>query len=32
VLSRGLLYVSQNSREVGRGADTRLLCLDMRAD
>ena len=31
VLSRGLLYVSQNSREVGRGTDTRLLCYDMRA-
>ena len=31
VLSRGLLYVVQNSREVGRGAGPRLLCYDMRA-
>jgi len=31
VLSHGLLYVCQNSREVGRGKDTRLLCYDMRA-
>jgi outer membrane protein assembly factor BamB len=31
VLSRGLLYVCQNSREAGRGKGTRLLCYDMRA-
>ena len=31
VLSHGLLYVCQNSREAGRGKDTRLLCYDMRA-
>jgi outer membrane protein assembly factor BamB len=31
VLSHGLLYVCQNSREVGRGKDTRLLCYDLRA-
>jgi outer membrane protein assembly factor BamB len=31
VLSRGLLYVCQNSRQVDRGRGTRLLCYDMRA-
>jgi outer membrane protein assembly factor BamB len=31
VLSRGLLYVVQNSREMLRGAAPRLLCYDMRA-
>ena len=31
VLSRGLLYVAQNSREVNRGRTPRLLCYDMRA-
>ena len=30
VISRGLLYVSQNVREIGRGASPRLLCYDMR--
>ena len=31
VLSRGLLYVSQNSRELFKGTGTRLICYDMRA-
>jgi len=31
VLSRGLLYVVQNTREVGRGNGPRLLCYDLRA-
>jgi outer membrane protein assembly factor BamB len=31
VISRGLLYVSQNTRELMRGAGPRLLCYDMRA-
>jgi hypothetical protein len=31
VLSRGLLYVAQNSREVNRGKEPRLLCYDLRA-
>ena len=31
VLSRGLLYVVQNTREIGRGNGPRLLCYDMRA-
>jgi len=31
VLSRGLLYVGQNTREVNRGKEPRLLCYDMRA-
>jgi outer membrane protein assembly factor BamB len=30
VLSRGLLYVVQNTREIGRGAGPRLLCYDLR--
>jgi outer membrane protein assembly factor BamB len=29
VLSRGRLYVAQNSREIGRGRPTRLLCYDI---
>lgn len=31
VLSRGLLYVAQNTRELNRGREPRLLCYDMRA-
>jgi outer membrane protein assembly factor BamB len=31
VLSRGLLYVVQNTREIGRGNGPRLLCYDLRA-
>jgi hypothetical protein len=31
VLSRGLLYVVQNTREISRGSGPRLLCYDMRA-
>ena len=31
VLSRGLLYVSQNSRGMFRGEPTRLICYDLRA-
>ena len=31
VLSRGLLYVVQNTRELNRGTGPRLLCYDMRA-
>jgi outer membrane protein assembly factor BamB len=31
VLSRGLLYVTQNTREIGRGNPPRLLCYDLRA-
>jgi outer membrane protein assembly factor BamB len=31
VLSRGLLYVAQNTREVTRGNGPRLLCYDLRA-
>jgi len=31
VLSRGLLYIVQNTSEVGRGAAPRLLCYDLRA-
>ncbi|MBI3471222.1 MAG: PQQ-like beta-propeller repeat protein [Candidatus Solibacter usitatus] len=31
VLSRGLLYVSQNTRDVFRGAPPRLLCYDLRS-
>jgi outer membrane protein assembly factor BamB len=31
VLSRGLLYVAQNLREMNRGREPRLLCYDMRA-
>ena len=31
VLSRGLLYVVQNTREIGRGNRPRLLCYDLRA-
>jgi len=31
VLSRGLLYVTQNSRDLLRGTGTRLLCYDLRA-
>ena len=30
VLSRGLLYVVQNSRDLVRGAQPRLLCFDLR--
>ena len=31
VLSRGLLYVAQNARDVQTGAPPRLLCYDLRA-
>ena len=31
VLSRGLLYVMQNTRDVLQGAGPRLLCYDLRA-
>jgi hypothetical protein len=31
VLSRGLLYLTQNTRDLLRGAGTRLLCYDLRA-
>ena len=31
VLSRGLLYVMQNSRDFSTGASPRLLCYDLRA-
>lgn len=31
VLSRGLLYVAQNTRDVAKGIGPRLLCYDMRA-
>jgi outer membrane protein assembly factor BamB len=31
VLSRGLLYVVQNTREITRGSAPRLLCYDLRA-
>ena len=31
VLSRGLLYVTQNTRDFATGARTRLLCYDLRA-
>ena len=31
VLSRGLLYVAQNTRDLLRGAGPRLLCYDLRA-
>jgi outer membrane protein assembly factor BamB len=31
VLSRGLVYVVQNTREIGRGNGPRLLCYDLRA-
>jgi hypothetical protein len=31
VLSRGLLYVAQNSRDIVSGARPRLLCYDLRA-
>jgi outer membrane protein assembly factor BamB len=31
VLSRGLLYVVQNSRDLARGSGPRLLCYDLRA-
>jgi outer membrane protein assembly factor BamB len=31
VLSRGLLYVVQNTRDVLQGTDARLLCYDLRA-
>ena len=31
VLSRGLLYVVQNTRDVLTGARPRLLCYDLRA-
>ena len=31
VLSRGLLYVAQNTRDQARGTGTRLLCYDLRA-
>jgi outer membrane protein assembly factor BamB len=31
VLSRGLLYVSQNTRDISTGAGPKLLCYDLRA-
>jgi hypothetical protein len=31
VLSRGLLYVVQNTRDIVNGAGPRLLCYDLRA-
>jgi len=31
VLSRGLLYVTQNSRDLMHGASPRLRCYDLRA-
>ncbi len=31
VLSRGLLYVTQNTRDVLHGTGPRLLCYDLRA-
>jgi hypothetical protein len=31
VLSRGLLYVAQNTRDVLRATTPRLLCYDLRA-
>jgi len=31
VLSRGLLYVTQNTRDLLRGTGPRLLCYDLRA-
>ena len=31
VLSRGLLYISQHSRDFLRGTQPRLLCFDLRA-
>ena len=31
VLSRGLLYVMQNTRDVLQGTGPRLLCYDLRA-
>jgi len=31
VLSRGLLYVAQNTRDLLTGAPPRLLCYDLRA-
>jgi hypothetical protein len=31
VLSRGLLYVVQNTRDMLQGANPRLLCYDLRA-
>jgi hypothetical protein len=31
VLSRGLLYVAQNTRDLLRGTESRLLCYDLRA-
>ena len=31
VLSRGLLYVAQNTRDMLTGAAPRLLCYDLRA-
>ena len=31
VLSRGLLYISQNRRDFLRGESPRLLCYDLRA-
>jgi len=32
VLSHGLLYISQNAREMLTGEPPRLLCYDLRAD
>jgi hypothetical protein len=32
VLSRGLLYVMQNTRDVWEGTGPRLLCYDLRAE
>jgi hypothetical protein len=31
VLSRGLLYVAQNTQDIVTGARPRLLCYDLRA-
>jgi hypothetical protein len=31
VLSRGLLYVTQNGQDIARGTSPRLLCYDLRA-
>jgi hypothetical protein len=31
VLSRGLLYIAQNTRDISTGAGPKLLCYDLRA-
>ena len=31
VLSRGLLYIAQNTRDISTGGGPRLLCYDLRA-